>query len=201
MRCRSSILLTLPVAASLSRPAFFRGAVVPRRISICSIALSGMVPQICVMLGPATAGGAYMPMFCDWVGMVEGNSSMSLASARVTEVIMASRKLSLDEMGGARVHTVISGCADERFPDDSTAIDSARELFAYLPTDSRLDPPMASASAPATEEWSGVIPLDAAAAYDMRTLIERVVDAGSFFEIKREWAPEIASALLASKVE
>jgi len=173
---------------------FFPGRRGASRIFDLQIALSGMVPQICVMLGPATAGGAYMPMFCDWVGMVEGNSSMSLASARVTEVVVG-EKVSLDEMGGARVHTVVSGCADERFPDDSTAIDSARELFAYLPTDSRLDPPMASASAPATEEWSGVIPLDAAAAYDMRTLIERVVDAGSFFEIKREWAPEIVVGL------
>ncbi len=169
---------------------FFPGRRGAARIFDLQIALSGMVPQICVMLGPAVAGGAYMPMFCDWVGMVEGNSSMSLASARVAEVVVG-EKVSLDDMGGARVHTTISGCADERFEDDATAIDRAWDLFGYLPKDSQSDPPRAPSRPPAANDWRGVIPEDPRAGYDTREIIERVIDAGSFFEIKREWAPEI----------
>lgn len=173
---------------------FFPGRRGAARIFDLQIALSGSVPQICLMLGPAAAGSAYMPMFCDWVGMVEGNSSMSLASARVAEVVVG-EKVSLEDMGGARVHTVISGCADERFPDDASAIDRAWDLFGYLPKDSRCDPPTAPSRPPATGDWAGVIPEDARSGYDTRELIRRVIDADSFFEIKREWAPEIVTGL------
>ncbi|MBO0730930.1 MAG: acyl-CoA carboxylase subunit beta [Acidimicrobiaceae bacterium] len=173
---------------------FFPGRRGAARIFDLQIALSGFVPQICVMLGPATAGGAYMPMFCDWVGMVEGNASMSLASARVAEVVVA-EKVSLEDMGGARVHTTISGCADERFADDASALDRAWELFGYLPTNSRSDPPHMPAQVPAFEDWRGLIPEDPRAGYDIRRLIERLVDAGSLLEVKREWAPEIVVGL------
>jgi acetyl-CoA carboxylase carboxyltransferase component len=169
---------------------FFPGRRGAARIFDLQIALSGFVPQICVMLGPAAAGGAYMPMFCDWVGMVEGNSSMSLASARVAEVVVG-EKVTLEEMGGARVHTTISGCADERFPDDASAIDRAWELFGYLPDNSRSDPPVAAAQPPASEDWTGLIPTDPRVGYDMKRLIDRIVDGGSFFEVKSDWATEI----------
>lgn len=169
---------------------FFPGRRGAARIFNLQISLSGVVPQICVMLGPAAAGGAYMPMFCDWVGMVEGNSSMSLASARVAEVVVGER-VSLDDMGGARVHTVLSGCADERFEDEEAAIDAAIDLFEYLPASAASDPPTKDVLPPAAEDWNGVIPANPRSGYDMRVLIERIVDAGSFFEIKQEWAAEI----------
>jgi acetyl-CoA carboxylase carboxyltransferase component len=169
---------------------FFPGRRGAARIFDLQIALSGFVPQICVMLGPATAGGAYMPMFCDWVGMVDGNSSMSLASARVAEVVVG-EKVSLEEMGGARVHTTISGCADERFLDDTSAIDRAWELFGYLPDSSQSDPPSVAAQPPTTEDWTDLIPTDSRVGYDMKRLIDRIVDRGSFFEVKPDWATEI----------
>jgi acetyl-CoA carboxylase carboxyltransferase component len=74
------------------------------------VALSGRVPQICCLLGPSAAGGAYMPAFTDWVGMVEGNASMYLASPRVAEKVTGERT-TLEEMGGAVMHATISGCA------------------------------------------------------------------------------------------
>lgn len=170
--------------------AFFPGRRGAARIFDLQIALSGVVPQICVMFGPAAAGGAYMPMFCDWVGMVEGNSSMSLASSRVAEVVVG-EKVTLDEMGGARVHTSISGCADERFPDDASAIERAWEIFGYLPADCRSDPPSAAPQPAAADDWEGVIPLEPRAGYDIRRLVDRVVDRESFLEVKPEWAAEI----------
>lgn len=170
--------------------AFYPGRRGAARIFDLQIALSGFVPQICVMLGPAVAGGAYMPMFCDWVGMVDGHSSMSLASPRVAEVVVG-EKVTLDDMGGARVHTTISGCADERFPDDAAAIDRACELFSVLPMDSASNPPATPARRPATEDWTGLVPLNPRSVYDVKLVIDRIVDANSFFEVKAEWAQEI----------
>ena len=170
---------------------FFPGRRGAARIFDLQIALSGFVPQICVMLGPAAAGGAYMPMFCDWVGMVEGNASMSLASARVTEVVVG-EKVTLEEMGGARVHTTFSGCADERFPDDASAIAGPgavrlppRQTAAATP---RAPPP----GHPLTEDWTGRDPGPTLGwATTCSGSIDRVVDAGCFFEVKPDWATEI----------
>lgn len=174
--------------------AFYPGRRGAARIFDLQIALSGFVPQICVMLGPAVAGGAYMPMFCDWVGMVDGQSSMSLASARVAEVVVG-EKVTMDAMGGAKVHTTVSGCADERFADDASAIGRARDLFAFLPQDSATDPPVRPAHPAVTEDWSGVLPVNPRSAYDVKLVIERLVDADSFFEVKAEWAREIVVGL------
>ncbi len=102
------------------------------RIFQLQIALSGRVPQICCLLGPSAAGGAYMPAFTDWVGMVEGNASMYLASPRVAEKVTGERT-TLEEMGGAIMHATVSGCADEVFGSDWEAITAARLLLSYLP--------------------------------------------------------------------
>jgi len=84
------------------------------RIFQLQVALSGRVPQLCCLHGPSAAGGAYMPAFTDWVGMVEGNASMYLASPRVAEKVTGERT-TLEEMGGALMHATVSGCADEVF--------------------------------------------------------------------------------------
>ncbi len=73
--------------------------------------LSGKVPQICLLFGPSAAGGAYIPAFCDIVIMVEGNASMYLGSPRMAEMVIG-EKVTLEEMGGARMHCSVSGCGD-----------------------------------------------------------------------------------------
>ena len=75
------------------------------------VRLSGQVPQVCVLFGPSAAGGAYIPAFCDIVIMVEGNASMYLGSPRMAEVVVG-EKVTLEEMGGARMHCTVSGCGD-----------------------------------------------------------------------------------------
>ncbi|HYF27387.1 MAG TPA: carboxyl transferase domain-containing protein, partial [Baekduia sp.] len=90
------------------------------RIFHLQVRLSGRVPQVCCLFGPSAAGGAYMPSFCDWVGMVDGNASMYLASPRIAEKAIGEH-VSLEEMGGARMHTEVSGCADELCTDDADA--------------------------------------------------------------------------------
>jgi len=87
------------------------------RIFFNEVQLSGQVPQICVLLGPSAAGGAYIPAFCDVVIMVEGNASMYLGSPRMVEVVVG-EKVSLEELGGARMHCTESGCGDALVADE-----------------------------------------------------------------------------------
>ena len=176
-------------ARFLPRPA--RGAA---RIFQLQVALSGRVPQICCLLGPSAAGGAYMPAFTDWVGMVEGNASMYLASPRVAEKVTG-ELTTLEEMGGALMHATVSGCADEVFGSDWEAIAAARLLLSYLPGSWEQRPPPGVPAAPARADWSDVIPAAESAGYDVGEVIDGLVDAGSFFEIKARWAQEIVVGL------
>jgi acetyl-CoA carboxylase carboxyltransferase component len=131
-----------------------------------------------------------MPAFCDWVAMVDGNASMYLASPRIAEKAIG-EVVTLEEMGGARMHTSVSGCGDRLCADDAEAIAAARRLLAYLPSSWRERPEPVSAVAPESDDWSGVLPENLRAAYDVHGVIDRIVDAGSFFEIKERWAKEI----------
>ena len=70
---------------------------------------SGAIPQVCALFGPSAAGGAYIPAFCDFVAMVDGNASMYLGSPRMVEMVVR-EKTTLEEMGGARMHCTVSGC-------------------------------------------------------------------------------------------
>jgi len=160
------------------------------RIFQLQVALSGRVPQICCLHGPSAAGGAYMPAFTDWVGMVEGNASMYLASPRVAEKVTG-ELTTLEEMGGAQMHASVSGCADEVFGSDWEVIAAARLLFSYLPDSWQDRPRDVAAVAPARQDWEGAIPADESAGYDVRDVIDRLVDDGSFFEIKSRWAQEM----------
>jgi acetyl-CoA carboxylase carboxyltransferase component len=157
------------------------------------VRLSGRVPQICCLHGPSAAGGAYMPAFCDWVGMVDGNASMYLASPRVAEKVTGERS-SLEEMGGAMMHATVSGCGDEVFDSDWEAIAAARLLLSYLPDDFRSSPARFESAEP-ERVLGDVVPADPNSAYDVRDVIDGVVDAGSFFEIKARWAQEIVVGL------
>ncbi len=173
---------------------FFAGRRGAARIFHLQVRLSGRVPQLCVLFGPAAAGGAYMPAFCDWVGMVDGNASMSLASSRVVKVVVG-EDVSLEEMGGARMHTTVSGSGDQLFSDDAAAIDALRRLFEYLPQSYLDRPARAAAADPERSDWADLIPANPRASYDVRRVIERLVDQTSFFEVKERWAAEIVVGL------
>src|SRR4029450_9571287 len=109
------------------------------RIFRNQVALSGKVPQICCLFGPSAAGGAYIPSFCDIVIMVEANASMYLGSPRMAEMVVG-EKVTLEEMGGARMHAEVSGCGDQLADDDTEAIDQAKQYFSYLPQNGRQGP-------------------------------------------------------------
>jgi len=160
------------------------------RIFYNQIKLSGRVPQVCCLFGPSAAGGAYIPSFCDIVVMVEGNASMYLGSPRMAEMVIG-EITTLEEMGGARMHATVSGCGDNLAFDDEDALDQAKAFFSYLPGSWRADPPVYAALAPARAITADVVPPDEHVPFDMHALVDGIIDAESFFEIKPLYAPEV----------
>ena len=162
------------------------------RIFANQVRLSGKVPQVCCLFGPSAAGGAYIPAFCDVVFMVEGNASMYLGSPRMAEVVIG-EQISLEEMGGARMHATVSGCGDNLFANDADAIAAAKQFLSYLPTNWLQPPPVAEPSTPLADAKpiASVVPAEERRAYDMHKVVDALVDEGSFFEIKPLWAREL----------
>ena len=164
------------------------------RIFHNQIKLSGRVPQICCLFGPSAAGGAYIPSFCDIVIMVEGNASMYLGSPRMAEMVIG-EVATLEEMGGARMHATVSGCGDNLATDDEDAIDQALAYLTYFGQNWREDPPAYAAQPPVRPLTSEVVPAEEARAYDMHDLLDGLLDAESFFEVKPLFAPELIVGL------
>ncbi|MGH8774161.1 MAG: acyl-CoA carboxylase subunit beta [Jiangellaceae bacterium] len=171
------------------------------RIFHNQVALSGKVPQICCLFGPSAAGGAYIPSFCDLVIMVEGNASMYLGSPRMAEMVVG-ETVTLEEMGGARMHVSVSGCGDNLAADDTEAIELAKTYFSYLPGSWRANPPAYAAAPPSRTFSRDVVPAEESVGYDIREVVEGLVDDGSFFELKPLFAAELVTgfALLEGQV-
>ena len=164
------------------------------RIFHNQVKMSGVVPQVCVLFGPSAAGGAYIPAFCDIVIMREGNASMYLGSPRMAEMVIG-EKVSLEEMGGARMHTGVSGCGHQLVKTDEEGIATARRYLSYLPGNWRQEPPLAPPHGPHAladgQTIGGLIPADENKPFDIKTLIDALVDDGSLLEIHPRWAKEL----------
>jgi methylmalonyl-CoA decarboxylase subunit alpha len=164
------------------------------RIFHNQVKLSGVVPQVCVLFGPSAAGGAYIPAFCDIVIMREGNASMYLGSPRMAEMVIG-EKVTLEEMGGAKMHTGVSGCGHQLVKSDEEGIALARRYLSYLPGSWRAEPPGAEALAPSAggskSSIQDIIPADENKPFDVKQLIAAVVDEDSLLEIHPRWAKEI----------
>jgi len=164
------------------------------RIFYNQVQLSGRVPQICILFGPSAAGGAYIPAFTDVTVMVEGNASMYLGSPRMAEMVIG-EKVSLEEMGGARMHASVSGLGDALLPSEEQAIAWARRYFALMPQNFRAAPQVVEAAAPRRTDLARLIPDNQNQPFDMHELIAGLVDEGSFLEVKELWAPELIVGL------
>src|SRR3954454_21829013 len=158
------------------------------RIFYTEVKLSGVVPQICVLFGPSAAGGAYIPAFCDVVIMRDGNASMYLGSPRMAEMVIG-EKVTLEEMGGARMHTGVSGCGTLLVSSDEEGIDAAKRWLSYMPSNWTEDPPAAPPAEPGAPFPE--IPRDENKPFDMKLLIAGIVDEESFFEVHPRWAKEL----------
>jgi acetyl-CoA carboxylase carboxyltransferase component len=164
------------------------------RIFSNQVKLSGAVPQICLLFGPSAAGGAYIPAFCDVVFMVDKNASMYLGSPRMAEMVIG-EKVTLEEMGGARMHCEVSGCGDLLAPDERACLAAARDYLAYLPQRAGESPPAAAPRAPraGAKRIDDVIPANQNQAFGIHDVIDALVDEGSFFELKKLFARELVT--------
>jgi methylmalonyl-CoA decarboxylase subunit alpha len=162
------------------------------RIFYNEVHLSGEVPQVCLLFGPSAAGGAYIPAFCDVVIMVEGNASMYLGSPRMAEVVIG-EKVTLEEMGGARMHCSVSGCGDVLVKTEEEAIAFAKSYLRFFPSSCREPPPLAEPREPqrSGKRIEEIIPTDQNKSFDINNLISELVDAGSWLEIKKLFAREV----------
>ncbi|GMA60149.1 putative carboxylase YngE [Alicyclobacillus fastidiosus] len=162
------------------------------RIFYNQVRLSGMIPQVCILFGPSAAGGAYIPAFCDIVIMVDKNASMYLGSPRMAEMVIG-EKVTLEEMGGARMHCTVSGCGDVLANSEEEAIALAQKYLRYMPANYRALPPREEEKAPKAfaKPIRDIIPANQNAAFNMYDLIQRLIDEDSWYEIKGLFAKEI----------
>lgn len=156
------------------------------------IKMSGRVPQVCLLFGPSAAGGAYIPAFCDIVIMVKGNASMYLGSPRMAEKVIG-EKVTLEEMGGAKMHCSVSGCGDILAKTEEEAIENARDYLSYFPMNFRHKPKTHPAKDAKSFEKSiaELIPENQNAPFNMHDFIDHIIDEDSFFEIKKRFAKEL----------
>ncbi len=161
------------------------------RIFYNEVQLSGVVPQVCLLFGPSPAGSAYLPALTDVVIMVEGKASLFVGSPRMVEMAIG-EKSTLEELGGARMHCTVSGCGDILAASDEATIELARQYLSYMPQSYRERPaPGEPAEPPPGRSIDDIVPYDQRKYFDMYEVIARLIDAGSWFELKRLFAPEV----------
>jgi acetyl-CoA carboxylase carboxyltransferase component len=192
LRCPLFYLVDSAGARITDQIEMFPGRRGAGRIFYNQVALSGAVPQVCLLFGPSAAGGAYIPAFCDVVVMVDKNASMYLGSPRMAEMVIG-EKVTLEELGGARMHCAESGCGDVLVKTEEEAIAFAKRYLAMMPESCDALPPLAPArpAKPDQRPLESVIPADENKPFDMFAVIDAVADEGSFVEIKKLFAKEI----------
>jgi methylmalonyl-CoA decarboxylase subunit alpha len=165
------------------------------RIFYNEVQLSGVVPQVCILFGPSPAGSAYLPALTDLVIMVDGKASLYVGSPRMVEMAIG-EKTTLEELGGARMHCSVSGCGDVLADSDEDAIARARRYLGYMPQSYAERPDAHEAAEPTPgRSIEEIVPYDQRKWFDMYEVIDRLIDAGSWFEIKRLFAGEIIVGL------
>jgi propionyl-CoA carboxylase beta chain len=163
---------------------------------------SGVIPQISVIMGPCAGGAVYSPAITDFVFMVDETSQMFITGPKVIETVTG-EKISSEDLGGAKVHNSISGNAHFRGKTEEEVLQEVRRLLTYLPQNNEEKPPRLEMN----EEddyranLTDLIPFDAIRPYDVRTVINEIVDEDSFMEVQKEFAKNIVVGLARIKGE
>ncbi|MCX2923012.1 acyl-CoA carboxylase subunit beta [Streptomyces sp. NEAU-W12] len=158
---------------------------------------SGVIPQISVVLGPCAGGAAYSPALTDFVFMVRGTSQMFITGPDVVQAVTG-EQITHDGLGGADVHSSLSGVSGFAHDDEAECLADVRHLLSLLPQNNRELPPAVRSDDPAdrrTETLATLVPADPQQAYDMRGVIEEIVDDGDYFEVHEAWARNVVCAL------
>jgi propionyl-CoA carboxylase beta chain len=154
---------------------------------------SGLIPQISVIMGPSAGGAVYSPALTDFILMVKDTSYMFLTGPDVIKTV-THEEVTMEELGGATTHNTKSGVAHFAFADDATALEGLRTLLSYLPSNNAEQPPVIACSDDPErrdDKLKTIVPPLPNKPYDMRDIIECIVDERYFFEVQQYFAENI----------
>jgi acetyl-CoA carboxylase carboxyltransferase component len=159
--------------------------------------ISGVVPRICAVLGTCAGMGVYSSALFDFIFMVEGLSHMFITGPRIVKSITG-EDTSMEMLGGAKVHTSISGLADFRVQSELECLHAIKKLLSYFPVNHRENAPWKETGDVPDRMDSSIVEVlssDPDQSYDMHQIVNKIVDNGDFLEVKEEFAPEIITGL------
>jgi len=153
---------------------------------------SGVIPQISVIMGPCAGGAVYSPAITDFILMVDKTSQMFITGPKVIETVTG-EKISAEDLGGSKVNNAVSGNAHFRAPSEEEAIDQIKKLLSYLPQNNKEKAPRQAR--PEGDDYRpeivDTVPIETTRPYDVRRVVEQVVDEGSFMEVHSEFAKNV----------
>jgi len=161
------------------------------------VTMSGVIPLIAAMLGPCAAGTAYIPGLSDFVPMVVGQGAMALAGPHLTKAVTG-EDISMEDLGGARVHCRVSGVGDLEVSDDAECIQAVKDYLSHFPTSCEEKPPIRETNDPddrMSETLLDIVPESSRKPYDMYDVIREIVDDGIWFDIKPKFAKTLITCL------
>ncbi len=161
------------------------------------VTMSGVIPLVAAMLGPCAAGTAYIPGLSDFVPMVVGQGAMALAGPHLTKAVTG-EDISMEDLGGARVHCRVSGVGDLEVSDDAECIQAVKDYLSHFPPNCEEQPPVLKTSDPddrMSEALLDIVPESARHPYDMYDVIREIVDDGVWFDIKPKFAKTLITCL------
>jgi acetyl-CoA carboxylase carboxyltransferase component len=154
---------------------------------------SGVIPQISVIMGPCAGGAVYSPAITDFIFMVDDIGQMYITGPQVIQAVTG-EEVTFEDLGGARVHNQRSGVAHFLEPDEETCLADVRRLLSFLPLNNMDDPPLVDTQddpGRADPALDDIVPAAADEPYNMKEVIQRVVDGGDFMEVARYFAPNL----------
>jgi acetyl-CoA carboxylase carboxyltransferase component len=161
------------------------------------VTMSGVVPMVAAMLGHCAAGTAYIPALADFVPMVKGTSSMALGGRHLVKAAVG-EDVTEEEMGGSAVHTKVSGVADLEVADDDECLAVVRRYLSFFPSNNTERPPVRPTDDPVdrrVEELYTIVPTAPRRAYDVRKVVNAIVDDGDVLWMKPDWAKNVVTGL------
>jgi methylmalonyl-CoA decarboxylase subunit alpha len=161
------------------------------------VVMSGVVPQVAALMGPCAAGTAYIPGLADFVPMVKGRGSMALAGPHLVRAAIG-ENVTQEELGGSRVHCRKSGVGDLEVADDAECIERIKAYLSYFPSNCEQRPPITPTEDPidrADDDLLDILPDSNRKPYDMYEVIRRIVDDGTYFDIKPQFAKTLITCL------
>lgn len=162
-------------------------------IFLRNVMASGVIPQISAIMGPCAGGAVYSPAITDFIYMVSGTAHMFVTGPAVIKAV-THEEVDFERLGGASVHSEISGVAHFECESDSQCLDSIKTLLSYISSNNMDSPPYKPTNDPVDREepaLNTIVPEDPNQPYDMKEVIRLIVDNGIFYEVHQHWAPNI----------